>query len=600
MGENTDIPATDEELVEMHKKARKRKRRRRVITVIVVVVIVVIALAVVIVMLRNRVDEALGTSEDEVTSAVVTTGSIITTVSGSGTLSDETVEDITAPSILTIYEFYVEEGDVVEEGDLIATVTNASLRSAMSDTQDAIDALDEQISEAAGDKVSETVEASVSGRVKEICVTEGEEVASAMYQNGALLFLSLDGSMAVDLETEDLRANEAVTVTAGDGTEYDGTVESAAGGRATILLTDDGPLSGDTVTVETTGGREVGSGTLYIHSPMAITGYTGTVSSVDVSENDEVSSGTTLLTLTDTETSASYDALLVERRDLEEQLDALVRIYKEGGICAPQSGRIASIDVSAGTSSTSSYSNYYSLNGTASVDTDEVTVATISDNENMVITISVDETDILSISDGQEAIVTIDSIGDDIYEGTVTYVGTTASSGSGVTSYSIEVTIPKTEEMLSGMSASVRIVIEGVEDALLIPVEALHQTSSISYVYTEYNADTGEFSGMIEVTAGLANSSYVEITSGLAEGDVVWYSPSGEDVFGMFSGGFDIDDMDLSDMFGGNMEDFDVDEILGSDSGGGFSSGFGSGFGGFGSSGGTGGDRGGMGSPGGR
>ncbi len=554
MGEKTDIPTTDEELVEMHKKARKRRRRRRVITVTVVVVLVVIVLAVVIVMLRNRVDEAIGTSGDEVASAVVTTGSITTTVSGSGTLSDETVEDVTAPSVLTISEFYVEEGDTVEEGDLIATVTNASLRSAMSDTQDAISTLDEQISEAAGDTVSETMEASVTGRVKEICVTDGEEVASAMYRDGALLILSLDGSMAVDLETEDLRANEAVTVTTSDGKDYDGTVESAAGGRATILITDDGPLCGDEVTVKTTGGREAGSGTLYIHSPMAITGYTGTVSSVEVNENDTVSAGTTLLTLTDTETSASYDALLVERRDLEEQLDTLVRIYKEGGICAPCGGTIASIDAAAsGTSSaSSSYSDYYGTDGTLSVDTDAVTVATVSADENMVITISVDETDILSLSEGQEAYVTIDSIGDETYEGTVTSVGTTASSGSGVTSYSAEITIPKEDGMLSGMSASVKITIEGVEDALVIPVEALHQTSSTAYVYTKYDEDTGEFSGMTEVIAGLSNGSLVEITSGLAEGDVVWYTPSEDDWYSMYFGGdFDMEDFDMDSMPGG-------------------------------------------------
>ncbi len=593
MGEKTDIPTSDEELVEMHKKARKRKRRRRVITVTVVVVAVVIVLAVVIVRLRNWVDDAVGTSEDEVTSAVVTTGSITTTVSGSGTLSDETVEDITAPSVLTISEFYVEEGDPVEAGDLIATVTNASLRSAMSDAQDAIDSLDEQISEAAGDTVSETVSASVSGRVKEIYVTNGGDVARAMYQNGALLLMSLDGSMAVDLETDDLRANEAVTVTTSDGTGYEGTVQSAAGGRATILITDNGPLYGDTVTVETTGGSEVGTGTLYIHSPMAITGYAGTVSSVAVSENEEVSAGTTLLTLTDTETSASYDALLVERRDLEELLDDLVRIYQEGGICAPAAGTITSVDVSdAGTSSASgsslsSYSDSLSLSGTSSMDLEEVTVATLSDDENMVVTISVDETDILSLSEGQEAVVTIDSIGDDTYEGIVTSVGTTASSGSGVTNYSAEITIPKEEGMLSGMSASVRIVIEGVEDALLIPVEALHQTSSTAYVYTEYNADTGEFSGMVEVTAGLANSSYVEITSGLAEGDVVWYTPSGEEIFNWFSG-----DVDMEEMFGGDMEGFDRDEMPGGESGGGF--------GGSNPGGGMGGDRGEMGGPGGR
>ncbi len=574
MDEKVDIPTTDEELVEMHKKARKRKRRRRALTIGIVVVIVIIFLAVVIVMLRNRVDDALGTAENEVVSEVVSTGSISTTVSGSGTLSDETVDDVTASSLLSIAEFYVEEGDVVEQGDLIATVTSASLKKAMSETQEAIDAIDEQLADAASDTVSETVKASVSGRVKEIYVTDGEEVADAMYSNGALLLLSLDGSMAVEMETDSLKAEDAVVVTTSDGVDYDGVVSQAAGGQATILITDDGPLSGDSVTVKTNGGGEVGTGTLSIHSPMAITEYTGTVSSVSVRENEKVSAGTTLLTLTDTETSAGYDALLVERETLEEQLDALIRIYKEGGICAPEAGTIVSLDAATDTdsalltSSMSSYSDYTSLEGTSSTDADEVTVATISADENMVITISVDETDILSLSEGQEAVVTIDSIGDETYEGAVTYVGTVASFGSGVTNYSADVAIPKTDEMLTGMTASVRILIEGVEDALLIPVEALHQTSSSAYVYTEYNEDTEEFSGMVEVTTGLANSSYVEITSGLSEGDVVWYSPSGEDrspFSGLNGGSFDI-----NEILGGNGGNFDSNDILGGNANGGF------------------------------
>ncbi len=202
----------------------------------------------------------------------------------------------------------------------------------------------------------------------------------------------------------------------------------------------------------------------------------------------------------------------------------LVTIYKEGGILATCDGTIYSL------SSTSSDSYSSDMSGmTTSSSSGSQTVATISLNESMIISISVDETDILSLSEGQEAYVTIDSIGDDTFSGTVTSIGTTASSDSGVTSYTAEITIDKTSDMLSGMSASVVITIEGVDDALLIPVDALHQTSSTAYVYTEYDEETGEFSGMVEVTIGLSNSSYVEITDGLSEGDTVYYSETSTD-----------------------------------------------------------------------
>ena len=289
-----------------------------------------------------------------------------------------------------------------------------------------------------------------------------------------------------------------------------------------MLVTDNGTAYNDTVTVYSSDGTQAGSGTLYIHSQMMISGYTGTVSAVNVSENESVSSGETLITLTDTETSANYDALLKERGEVEEQLNELIKIYKEGGICAAISGVVDSIE---------SGSDTEAAMGGMQTDavTEYTTVATISPDTTMAITISVDEMDILSLSEGQEATVTIDSIGEDSYEGIVAEVGTTASSDSGVTSYSAVIHIDKTEEMLSGMSASVVITIEGNDNAMLIPIDALHQTSATAYVYTGYDESTGQFSGMQEVTIGLSNSNYVEITGGLSEGDTVYYTATEEE-----------------------------------------------------------------------
>ena len=189
----------------------------------------------------------------------------------------------------------------------------------------------------------------------------------------------------------------------------------------------------------------------------------------------------------------------------------------------------------------------------------------------MTVTISVDETNILSLSEGQAASVSIDSIGEDVFSGEVTEINTVATSSSGVTVYSAVITLEKAEGMLSGMSADVVITIEGVDNALLIPVDALHQTRATAYVYTQYDAETGEYSGMVEVTTGLQNSSYVEITSGLSEGDTVYYTEEEESGFsfggmsfggmggmsgmpgGDFSGGFSGGSMPSGGFSGGSM-----------------------------------------------
>ena len=514
------MQSRDDHLFEAQKKNREKKKRKLIFTIAGAVFAVIVIVAAGASVLKQKVNEQMG-SGDEVLSAQVTVGNISTTVSGSGTLAAVDVEDYKVPSSVEIVDYYVEAGDRVAKGDLIATVTNASILTAMSDMQKQIDELDDEIADASGDKVSSTISASAAGRVKAIYAAVGDDVASVVYEHGALMLLSLDGYMAVDVENESLVAGTAVKVTLSSGSVIEGTVEKNVNGVATVLVTDNGTTYGDSVTVQDGNGTSYGTGTLYIHSQMMITGYAGTVSKVSVSENAKVSSGSTLLKLKDTETSASYDALLKERGELEEQLNELVRIYKEGGICATIDGVVDSVE--------------------STTEEDSKVVASVSADTNMSISISVDETDILSIAIGQEASVTIDSIGNETYTGTVTKVDKTATSSSGVTYYTAEVHIEKTEDMLSGMSASVVVTIEGSENALLIPVDALHQSSSSAYVYTEYDESTGEYSGKKEVTIGLSNSNYVEITGGLSEGETVYYTEKEENTFqNMFGnmGGF--------------------------------------------------------------
>lgn len=513
-----------DQLVEMHLNARKKRRRKTIITMVVIVVVVLAVITAAVIYAQNKVSETLGSSSStDVESAQVTTGSISTTVTGSGTLSNDDVESLEMLSSLEIDEFLVDEGDTVEEGDLIATVTETSLFSAMSSMQSTLDSLDDEIEEAEDDEIDSSITAGASGRIKAIYVSSGDSVADVMYESGSLMLISLDGYLAVTVDAGELEEGDTVKVKTSDGDKITGTVDDVTGSEATVLVTDNGTTYGDEVTVIDSDGNKVGTGTLYIHSQIAVTGYAGTVSSVSVSENETVSAGDTLITLTDTETTVLYDSLVEEREEMEELMSDLLTIYNEGGITATISGSVESLTDS---SDASAVSGSTSSGTTDSVSTSYTTVATISPDSQMSITISVDETDILSLSEGLDATVTIDSIGEDEYTGTVTDISTTATSDSGVTAYSAVVTIDKTDDMLSGMSASVVITIEGVEDALIIPIEALHQTSSTSYVYTEYDEDSGEFSGMVEVTTGISNSSYVEITDGLSEGDTVYYTTS--------------------------------------------------------------------------
>ena len=524
-------------VLKKHLSAAQRKKRKRLITVIAVTVFVLTTIAVVVIKLQQSVAENYASTEPSVESTAVTVGSISTTLSGSGTLTDDDVEDVEIPATVDIDTVCVEEGDTVAQGDMIATVDTASVISAMADLQDQIDEIDAELEDVSDDTVDSTITAGIDGRVKKIYAEAGDDVATVMYEDGALMLVSLDGLMAADIETEaEPVIGDAVTVTLSDGSTIDGTVESVEDGVVTVTVTDNGTEFGDTVTVTDEGGNVLGTGALYIHSELKITGYAGTISKVYVAENKAVSASTKLFYLTDTSYTANYDTLLKQRASLEEDLGELIILYKEGAVFSPISGVIYSVDYDEDSESTVSSESSIDT-ATASADTaaaaassdDQLTIVTVCPNATMSVSVDMDESDILSLEEGQEASVTIDSIGDDEFIGTVTEINTSGTSSGGVTVFTVEVMIDKTEQMLAGMSASVDIKIEGVEDALLIPEDALQQTSTTSYVYTEYNEETDELGGMVEVTTGLSNGTEVEITSGLSEGDTVYYDTSTEE-----------------------------------------------------------------------
>ena len=504
----------DDALFEALDKGKKRKKRKILITVVSIVVAIALILTVTVLGLRKKVRDNFGGSGADVKSYAATIGTISTTVSGSGTLTEVDLEALTVPEGVEVKEIQVERDDVVVQGDLLATVDMASVLSAMSVVQEELEALDDQISDASGEKVNSTVKAGVSGRVKIIYAEKDDSVASCMAKYGALAVLSLDGYMALDLETDALASGDQVKVVRENGTEINGTVESVMGGKATILVTDNGPLHDEEVKVMNSEDREIGSGKLYIHSPLAVTGYAGTVSGVQVKENAKVYASSGLFQLKDTATSASYDALLRSRSELEEELMDLMTIYRDGAVLAPYAGKISSVDYS---------------------DETLTSLVTMCPNTQMSVSISIGETDILALELGQEADITVSSVSDYPFSGTVTEISKTATTSSGVSYYSAVVTLDKDEKMLPGMSASVDVKIEGVDDAILIPVDALRQTSAIYYVYTSYDEETGTYGGMVEVTVGMQNNKYVVIESGLNVGDMVYYTESNSmnNFFGM-------------------------------------------------------------------
>ena len=499
-----------EELFERLNREKKQRRRRVVRTVIIVIAVIAAILVLLVLNLRRSVEQKFAAAEKEVLTYEVKPGTIHTLVTGTGVLEQVDQEEIKVPAGVEIDEVFPEAGDLVTEGELLAKVDMASVMSALSDTQSQLKTLDSKINSAKDDTASTTLTAGVSGRVKKIYAEVGDDVSLCMAENGALALLSLDGYLAVDIEAEGPARGDAVTVTLADGSVVSGLVEQARKGSLTVLVSDDGPLMDEEVTVSDASGKVLGTDKLYIHSPLAVTGYAGTVSGITARENAKVMSTSGIVTLTDTKTSANYDALLRQREELEETFLELLTIYRDGAVLSKMDGLVSSVEYDENT-----------FNSAV-----ETQILTLYPQKQMSVTISVDETDILSLKEGQEAEIEVSSVSEDTFTGTVTEISKVADTSTGVTQYSAEVTLDREEGMLSGMTANINVRIEGTENALIIPVDALHQNSASYYVYTAYNNEAHRYEGRVEVTIGMQNDDFVEITSGLQEGDTVYYTES--------------------------------------------------------------------------
>jgi len=505
---------SDEALFEALEKAKKKKRRKRIRVIIIILLLLAGGIFGGIMYLQNKVRTQFAASGPEIVTAEAEIGTISTVVSGSSMLVNVDTTVVSVPTGVKVTKVLVKYGDTVEEGDILATLNMSSVRTVMAEVQEKIESIDDEIADAKSDKVSASVTAGVSGRVKVIYAEKGETVEDVMVKNGSLAVLSLDGYMAVDIENSGLAKGDTVKVYTSDDKEYKGTVESVLGTTATVLVTDNGPQNDDTVKVCDNSGKVVGTGKLYIHSSLAITTYAGTVSSVNCKLNQQVYSTTVLFKLSDTSTTASYNSLLRTRGEYEEILLELMKLQRDNSLTAPISGSIYSV---------------------ADVENDEdaTDIVSISPDKTMEITLKVSETDILSVQTGQRVDITVRSVGDTTLTGEVTEIDKTYSSGY----YTATVSVDKVEGMIAGMTASCSIRIEGADDVVLIPAEALHQTSDGYYVYTAYDEELKTFTGKVDVIPGLSNSSYVEIKSGLSEGDTVVYTESNTFDFAGFSGG---------------------------------------------------------------
>lgn len=303
------------------------------------------ALVILLAVMPMAASGADDTPQAAILSGQVTRQELETQILGGGLLSGEGALSLDIPADVKITEYLVSNGDSVTEGEPIATVDRVSVMNAITQVQETLDYLSDEISAARSDTAPTTVTALASGTVKIIYAQEDDLVSDVMLENGALAVLSLDNKMAVQVEADtDLAVDAPVIVTLEDGTQVSGAVKSNIQGKLTVTVEDEDYTPEQTVQVTLEDGTDLGSGTLYIHSPWNAFAYSGTVSRISVSVGQKVSAGQTLMTLTDTGHTAEYQQLVDQHQEYEELMQELFQLYQSGSVTAPCDGIVTGVD----------------------------------------------------------------------------------------------------------------------------------------------------------------------------------------------------------------------------------------------------------------
>lgn len=290
-------------------------------------------------------NDASGSQQASILSATADYQDIETRIIGGGQLSSEAAIRLKIPEEVKLTQYLVGNGDTVSEGDAIAAVDKISVMTAIAGVQETLDDLADEIASASDDQASQTVSALAGGTVKKIYAAAGEPVQDVMLEHGALAVLSLDDTMAVQLETDSaLTPGDTVDVILSGGTQVDGRVKSNLNGVLTVTIEDNDYAIGTPVTVKTQNGQRLGTGELYVTSAWNATAYSGTVSSVLVNEGATVYVGQSLLQLEDSGHTAEYQRLVDRRHEYEELMQELFKLYRTETITAPCDGIVTGVD----------------------------------------------------------------------------------------------------------------------------------------------------------------------------------------------------------------------------------------------------------------
>ncbi len=532
-----------------------RKVSKKKLIIIAAIIFLIAAIAIVAVNFSNSRKAAANTTRQA--TAVVTKGDLSVVISGSAPISSSTKYNFTSNVNGTLTKIYFKDGDKVKAGDLIFEIDDKDTQLKIKQLQNSIAQSKLSHDNDVKNLMGSTVVAPIDGEVHEIQAKEGDTLSS----NGTLLTitdkskLKLLGSFNNTYRNK-LAVGQEVTVNAYDTTRDElhkvtGSISSISTPSYTtndgnevynvgVTINNSSSLTEDMVAniiinIDGTELNSMNSNNLsYFKSIIVKAESGGKLNKLNVENGQNVKKGDILAELNNEDLQIAVQTSDLKLEDLTLQLQTAEETLLDYKIYAPYDGTITLNDIEQG----NSIKQGDILGNVANYDT-------------MEFSINVDELDIAKIQVGQNAKITIDALAettDAPLKGAVTKIAVEGTSSNGVSTYPVTIQIEENKALKGSMNANAEIIVNEKIDTLYVPVDAVQKRNGKSYVSvvsgggrsgrsqnananTEANTDantdankqqnTEQKIEMREITTGISNEDYIEILSGLKEGEAV-------------------------------------------------------------------------------
>ena len=488
----------------------------------VVIILVIVAVAFVgLKLLGNKNDDKLTSVAREYT---VEKGSIDSTISGKATIQPNDQYTVTSMVSGDVLKTYFEEGDIVQKDSVMYEIDSSDVSKSIESSKLALDRANMSLN-TTNDSIEDlTIYSRYSGIVTGVTVKEGDNI-----QNGQVLAsVYNDLVMTLKVPFNELDANNlsigAVALITIDGTnqEYYGSVVSVESNsyslsgfmrvkNVEIEVRNPGAIKAGDKATAIVGDYACNSIGVFENSVDEVLKATasGKIIKLNLKEKEFVNYNDVIVILDGEtlETQKKNNEIAIREAELNQEraLDSL----DDYTITAPITGTVINKEVKVGDK----------LDNTKGASV----LSIIYDMSSLKFDMDVDEVDVTKVKVGQEVKITADAFVGKTYYGVVEKVNINGTSSNGVTVYPVTVRITNFEDLLPGMNIDAEIILEKVEDVLVIPTECIQRGNTV-FVKGDKEDDKDEAPEgfkTVSIKTGMIDSSFVEVLSGLSEGDVV-------------------------------------------------------------------------------